>query len=94
MKQQLRLEELTDLTHKAINILRAASIDGRVSWLSGHSAQNNDGSMTVAFRHKLGGKTATFTVNTKQEANACCEITFAIQSPKIKAPHVLEKNYN
>lgn len=65
---------ITDLTHKAINALRDAAPDGRATWVTGHMTPNADGTVTVAFRHKIGGKTATFKVNNETEAKLCCKI--------------------
>jgi hypothetical protein len=65
---------ITDLTHKAINALRDAAPDGRATWVTGHITPNADGTVTVAFRHKIGGKTATFKVNNETEAKLCCKI--------------------
>ena len=68
------LDGLTDLTLKAIQALRDAALDGRVTWVSGHHTVNADGTCTVAFRHKYGGKTATFKVDTIADAKLCCKI--------------------
>lgn len=70
----MRLVGITDLTHKAINALRDAAPDGRATFVTGHLTPNADGTVTVAFRHKIGGKTATFKVNTETEAKLCCKI--------------------
>jgi hypothetical protein len=70
----MRLLGITDLTHKAINALRDAAPDGRATWVTGHMTPNADGTITVAFRHKIGGNTATFKVNNETEAKLCCKI--------------------
>jgi hypothetical protein len=69
-----RLEKLTDLTLRAIEVLRNAAPDGRVIWISSHHTENPDGTCTVAFRHRYGGKTATFKVRTVTDAKLCCKI--------------------
>lgn len=69
-----RMVRLTDLTCKALQMLRDAATDGRATWVTGHHAENADGSCTVAFRNKAGGKTATFKVENVNEAKACCKI--------------------
>jgi len=55
-------------------MLRDAATDGRATWVTGHHTENADGSVTVAFRNKAGGKTATFKVENVTEAKACCKI--------------------
>jgi len=69
-----RVVRLTDLTCKALQMLRDAATDGRATWVTGHHTENADGSVTVAFRNKAGGKTATFKVENVTEAKACCKI--------------------
>jgi hypothetical protein len=72
--EKARIEAITDLTHKAMNALREASRDGRITWLTGHTARNDDGTVTVAFRCKTVGKTAVFKVNNEAEGKLCCKI--------------------
>ena len=74
MLQFMDQEALTDLVFKAINLLRDAAPNGRATAVSGHKTANADGTYTVAFRHKIGGKTATFKVDNEAEANLCFKI--------------------
>ena len=67
-------EALKDLVFKAINMLRDAAPNGRATDVSGHKTANPDGTYTVAFRHRKGGKTATFKVDTAAEATLCFKI--------------------
>jgi len=67
-------EALKDLVFKAINMLRDSATDGRAVAVSGHKTSNSDGTYTVAFRHKLGGKTTTFKVGNEAEVKFCFKI--------------------
>lgn len=63
-----------DLVFRAIGLLQDYAVDGRATYITGHTAQNPDGSVTVAFRNKAGKRTAQFKVTTIEDAKLCCKI--------------------
>jgi len=68
------MNHLQDRVARAMQTLRDAAPDGRVTYPTAHRAGNTDGSWTVAVRNKIGCLSVCFRVDTEAEARECCAI--------------------